>query len=142
MDQVQKSNTDICKQNSSELLVKTIDIANGLVAIIEEIQKSPLVFEDSNSLLCTQSMPANPSYLSTSSFSPSFSLTISPQRPISRCHGRIQEEKMLMWQLKVQKLKTQIYEQNKNIESDEFSDNYGRRMQAILNPHGLTAINK
>ena len=141
LDHVQKNKCDVsdCKENCLELLVKTMDIANGLVAIIEEIKKNPSVLEGLNSHSRHQSMPAN---LSTSSCSPSFSLTISSQRPIGRRHGRIQEDKMLnsgifIWQLKVQKLKTQIYELNNKIESDEFSDNYGRRMQAILNPHGL-----
>ena len=137
LDHVRSCISD-CKENYSEL-VKTMDIANGLVAIIEEIKKNSSVLEGLNSHSRHQSLPAN---LSTSSCSPSFSLTISPQRPISRRHGQIQEDKMLnsgifIWQLKVQKLKTQIYELNSKIESDEFSDNYGRRMQAILNPHGL-----
>ena len=161
LDHIQKNKHGIsdCKENCSEL-VKTMDIANGLVAIIEEIKKNPSVLEGLNSHSHHQSMPGNlstsscspsfslhqsvPANLSTSSYSPSFSLTISS---ISRRHGRIHEEKMLssgvfMWQLKVEKLKTQIYEQNNKIESDEFSDNYGRKMQAILNPHGLDINDK
>ena len=162
LDDVQKNKCDVsdCEENCSELLMKTMDIANGLVAIIEEIKKNPSVLEGLNSHSHHQSVPANlspsscspsfshhqsvPANLSTSSYSPSFSLTISS---ISRRHGRIHEEKMLssgvfMWQLKVEKLKTQIYEQNNKIESDEFSDNYGRKMQAILNPHGLDINDK
>ena len=138
-------------------LMEAVVAAGKLVTMLEDVQReSPSIlgklndrsiFNHAHSFSApapqTQSMAtSSSSFSSASAASQSLTPQISLHSTTTRLHERRKEKNLnrcgiFLWHLKVKKLKALMFEQGSIIKSDEFHDNFGRRMQAVLSPNGL-----